>query len=291
MNRFSRLLKRILNGDFSQGQAFWLMLVPALLLVKTVTALLSLSNVIANPVLSARLWLPILIITILFVLPVLFFGCLRAIFIAKQQFQGGYQSVCLFLATLFLLYLTVSHVQQRIPLLTTMANIAASHDNMTLSLTADRSTLTLNGQLAYGSTKKVKQWLAKNPDTKQVSLNIDAGHLHEARALARVIIQHKLNTRVDTRCAASCMLVLVAGIERTASAGALLQFHRTLDYDNGYRSDWMIERERAADRAYYLRRAVDSGYVFPIYYPQKNDDYLSPELAILVNAGVITTID
>ena len=291
MNRVLRFSRRVIQGDFSQGQAFWAILVPSLLAVKTVSALLSLSNLIQNPVISARLWLPILLLIVLVVFPTLFFGCFRAIFIAKQTFKGGAQSNWLLGGTALMLYLTVSNVAQAMPFIANMTNIALIQDNMTLTITAEGETMQLDGQLHYGASARVKKWLADHPNTTTVDLNINSGHLHESRALAKLIIKHKLNTHVTERCAASCMLVLVAGVERHAQANAVLQFHRTHDYDNGYRSDWIIERERINDRAYYQRRAVDPSYLHPIYYPQKDEAYLEPGLETLLNVGVITHIE
>jgi len=285
-----RYIRRVLAGDFSQGQAFWVILIPFLLIVKTTAALLSLSNAIQNPVISTRIWLPIIAIILLVVLPVLFFGCYRAIIIAKQKFKGGYHSVLLLLATTGLLYLTINTTIQHLSLLSTMTKIAFTQDDMNLTLNQQADTLYLNGQLEFGSSKHVKKWLETHPNTTEVNLNIDRGHLHEARSLAHIIIKNKLNTVVTNRCAASCMLVLVAGVERTALETATLQFHRTLDYDNGYRNDWIIERERIKDRQYYQRRAVAKSYLYPIYYLQKNDDYLEPGLDTLLNVGVITKI-
>jgi hypothetical protein len=292
MNLAIRYYRRLIAGDFSQGQAFWAILVPALLLIKTTAALLALSNAIQNPVISTRLWLPILIVTLLLFVPVLFFGCFRAIFIAQQKFKGGYQSILLFVATLGLVYWTSMSLYQNLPLFKTMAQIALTQDDMTLTLreSNNSSILYLDGQLEYGATQQVAHWLREHPQVKSVDLNLDGGHLHEARALARLIIRNHLNTQVTGRCSASCMLAMVAGVQRIADQQAVLQFHRTQDYDNGYRNEWIMERERQTDRAYYQRRGVSAGYVHPIYYVQPDNAYLQPSLETLLGVGVITGI-
>jgi hypothetical protein len=292
MNIAAKYLKRIATGDFSQGQAFWTILVPTLLIVKAGSALLALFNVIQNPVISTRIWLLVAAFIFFILLPTMFFGTTRAILIYKRKFKGGAQSVILLMGTVFVAYLCVSQITKHFDYLVNMGKIAAAHDDMSLELTVSESgdTLYLNGQLSYGATKSVKAFLNKNESVSTVDLNIGEGHLHEARALAQLVIKSELNTQVTQRCAASCMLVLVGGIERTVSSDAVLQFHRTLDYENGYRSDWIIDRERGTDQAYYKRRAVRDSYIFPIYYKQKNDDYLQPSLDILLANGVITKI-
>jgi hypothetical protein len=186
----------------------------------------------------------------------------------------------------------VNDVVKHADVFQSMAAIAFKQDDMKLQVSAiDEQTALLSGQLSYNATKKVSKWLKQHPNVVTVELNIDGGHLHEARNLAKLIINNKLNTRVTDRCAASCMLVLVAGQNRVASSLATLQFHRTEGYDNGYRSDWIIEKERITDRRYYKARGVDEGYLHPIYYKQKNDDYLTPSLDLLVAYGVITAIE
>ena len=86
------------------------------------------------------------------------------------------------------------------------------------------------------------------------------------------------------------MLVLVAGQQRSATETAQLKFHRTVDYDNGYRNEWIMERERQRDRHFYQRRGVAPSYLSPIYYKQRDNGYLQPSLDVLLSYGVINHI-
>jgi len=288
-----KYVKRYWKGDLSQGQAFWVTLVPALLIIKTSAALLTLCNVIQSPVISTRIWLPLTILIILFLIPALFSGSLRAILIHKKLFKGGYSSGWLIAAWVFVAYLTVDQITKNTPYLMNMAAIATLQEDKTLSISVastENSLLLLEGQFEYGTTSKVESWLDKNPDIRTVNLTIDAGHLHEARSLAKLIIKRKLNTQVTDRCAASCMLVLVAGVERTVTHNALLQFHRIQNYRNGYRSEWLITREQETDRQYYVRRGVKESFSFPIFYKQTDDQYFEPSVETLFYEGVITKI-
>jgi hypothetical protein len=291
MSVAARYFHRILTGDFSQGQAFWVILVPTVFVIKATAEILSLFNAIQDPVISTRIWGLIAIFVICILLPFLFFGCSRAIIIHSRQFKGGNESVMLLLAVAFVAYLCVNDIVKHADVFKSMATIAVKSDDMSVQLSQpNESTLLLAGQITYGTTHEVEKWLKENPSIETVELNIDAGRLHESRKLASLIIENELDTHVADRCAATCMLVLAAGKNRTADAQATLQFHRTLGYDNGYRSDWIIEKERKADRSFYKSRGVDEGYLFPIYYKQKNDTYLTPELDVLLTYGVLTGI-
>jgi len=285
--------KRYWKGDLSQAQAFWVTLVPALVIIKSSAALLALFNIIQSPVISTRIWLPLTTVIVLFFIPALFSGSLRAISIHKKLFKGGYSSGWLIAAWVFVAYLTVGQIIKNTPYLMNMAAIASLQEDNNLSISVastDSSLLLLEGQFEYGTTSKVKSWLDKNLDIKTINLTIDAGHLHEARSLAKLIIKRKLNTQVTDRCAASCMLVLVAGVERSITPNALLQFHRIQNYRNGYRSEWLITREQEADRQYYVRRGVKESFSFPIFYKQTDDQYFEPSAETLFYEGVITKI-
>jgi ATP-dependent protease ClpP protease subunit len=291
MNTAVRYIRRLATGDFSQGQAFWVILIPTVLAIKATAELLSLFNMIQNPVVSTRIWGTVAIFVMFILLPLIFFGCARAIIIHSRQFKGGNESILLLLATAFTAYLCVSDVIKHADVFQSMAAIAFKQDDMSIQILAKgEQTALLSGQLTYNTTQKLSKWLKQHPNIQTIELNIDAGHLHEARSLAKLIIKNKLDTQVTDRCAASCMLVMAAGQNRVVSENATLQFHRTKGYDNGYRSEWIIEKEREKDRSYYKTRGVDEGYLYPIYYKQKNDDYLTPSLDSLLAYGVITAI-
>ena len=288
MQSVNRFVRRLWIGDFSQGQAFWAILVPALLLLKFSIAMLSLMNVIPNPVLSTRIWLPIGFVCVVILLPLLFAATLKAVWIAAQQFKGGYQSLLLVAATAGLMFMVVSDLVEHRTVVQSMWQIALKQDDFTLQLETTEDRLRLSGALTYDSTKKVRAALNQSPQINTVELNLSGGHLHEARQLSALITQRQLNTEVREECSGTCMLVLVGGQQRTAWPGSTLRFHRTIGYDNGYRSEWTIERERRADQQLYARRGVSKAYLFPIFYPQKNDAYLEPGLDVLRNTGVLT---
>jgi hypothetical protein len=173
-----------------------------------------------------------------------------------------------------------------------MAMIATkqSEQIMTTSFDPQTQTLMLEGQIGYDASQQLERAINDNSQVKTIKLNLDGGQLHEARKMSYVIIRNKLDTEVTGVCNASCMLVLVGGEQRIAHDGATLKFHRDVDYDNGYRNEFVMERERSADRDFYKLRGVAESYLHPIYYKQRNDDYLEPGLNVLYNYGVINII-
>ncbi|EAR11015.1 hypothetical protein [Reinekea blandensis] len=288
MRSLNRFVHRLWIGDFSQGQAFWAILIPALLLLKFSIAMLSLMNVIADPVVSTRIWLPIGLVCFIILLPLLFAATLKSIWIAAQQFKGGYQSLLLAAASAGLMFLVVSDLYEHRSVVQSMWQIALKQDDFSLQLKTTENRLQLSGALTYDSTQRVRTVLNQSPQIDTVELDLSGGHLHEARQLSALITQRQLNTAVRNECSGTCMLVLVGGLKRTAWPESTLRFHRTIGYDNGYRSEWTIERERRADQQLYARRGVSESYLFPIFYPQKNDAYLEPGLDVLKNTGVLT---
>lgn len=290
MGALKRYSRRLMTGDFSQGQAFWAILIPALLLIKFCIAMLSLMNVISNPVVSARIWLPIAVFTFFGLLPLFFAATLKSIWISSQQFKGGRQSLLLFAATGWLAFMVTADLYEHRRVIHSMWQIALAQDDFSLSIDANDNRLMLTGALTYGATPQIRDHLQTNPSIDTIELDLSGGHLHEARALSKLISQRQLTTEVRKECSGTCMLTFVGGVERVAWPEATLRFHRTIGYDNGYRSDWVIERERRADKQLYARRGVSEAYLNPIYYPQKNDTYLEPGLEVLRRQGVLTRI-
>ena len=86
--------------------------------------------------------------------------------------------------------------------------------------------LVLQGTLGAGSSAVVRQALQDAPSVTQVRLVSPGGRLFEARAIAREIGQRGLRTHADGDCASACTVLLLAGRERSAAAGARIGFHR-----------------------------------------------------------------
>lgn len=86
--------------------------------------------------------------------------------------------------------------------------------------------LVLQGTLGAGSSAVVRQALQDAPSVTQVRLVSPGGRLFEAKAIAREIGQRGLRTHADGDCASACTVLLLAGRERSAAAGARIGFHR-----------------------------------------------------------------
>ncbi len=86
--------------------------------------------------------------------------------------------------------------------------------------------LVIQGTLGAGSAAVVREALQEAPGLTQVRLVSPGGRLFEARAIAREIQQRGLRTHADGDCASACTVLLLAGRERSAAAGARIGFHR-----------------------------------------------------------------
>jgi len=289
-----RYFTRLLKGDFSQGQALWINLITALAIIKTIAAASTLFNVIQNPVISTRIWLPLLAFTLVVIIPIIFFSAIKATYIHLTIFKGQQASLFVF-GTIFIVgFLTLKDISASTPKIKNMWHIATLSDDYNFLIKLDKDDMSvaiLSGQLNYNSAKQTRLFLDENADVKTLELNLSAGHLFESRSLAKTISDRDLNTSVADTCAATCMLAFVAGNERSASEQAALKFHYYDGYDNGYRSDWLISREQEADRAYYVRMGISKKLSYQIYYITKADEYLEPSKNRLLQAGVLTKLD
>lgn len=90
---------------------------------------------------------------------------------------------------------------------------------------AAAQTFRLDGKITQALAERV---LSIEPRSSlRIELNSPGGSLRAAREIARFVRRNGLSThvRADGRCASACLLVLQAGVRRTAGEGARLIIH------------------------------------------------------------------
>lgn len=110
-----------------------------------------------------------------------------------------------------------------------MGRIALGHDPVPVvevRVADGGRSLVLQGTLGAGSASVVRQALRDAPWVTRVRLASGGGRLFEARAIAHEIRQRGLSAHADGDCASACTVLLLAGRERSAAAGARIGFHR-----------------------------------------------------------------
>lgn len=277
------------QGDRTQGTAFWANVIAVLITIKFSIELLSITNVIQNQVVSTRIWLVAIALTLFIVLPWSFVGSFKStwkhIHLFKDKTTGGWLVVLLVLSLAY----CGSQLKQYWPGLQNMVSIALQQDHESYSSITGEDTLYISGYLTYGSSKTIIKQLKANKALTTVELNLNGGHLHESRKLSRFLATNKYSTHVEQSCAENCLIVYLGGEKRTASNSAEFSFHRLRGYNNGYRSDWTITREQADDREYFKRRGVLEKATFILYYKQKDDKDFEIPLSTLKTYNIVNS--
>jgi hypothetical protein len=251
---------------------------------------LSVFNLIQDQVISTRFWLAVLFFTLCVYLPWAFVGAFRSILLHARQLKATAASVGILLCWVAALGITIHQVYQGWPVIKSMVAIAFHGEGDELTINLQKDVLELSGTMTYGSVGKVSKAIKQNPNIQIVELNVDAPHVHEARKLARVILNNKLDTHVQSRCTGNCLIPFAAGYYRTAAANAHFEFYEFLNYDNGYRTDWIISREREKDRAYFERRGANLKFSFELYYRYNDNAAFEPTAEQLWRGGLLAEI-
>ncbi|MGB7286889.1 MAG: hypothetical protein WBC71_08155 [Salaquimonas sp.] len=87
-------------------------------------------------------------------------------------------------------------------------------------------TLTFTGTVELGITRNMRALLEANNTVQKVVLNSDGGNIFEARGLAKLFTDRRLNTHVSERCSSACTSAFIGGVKRTMDATARFGFHQ-----------------------------------------------------------------
>ncbi|CUI78141.1 hypothetical protein [Cognatishimia activa] len=152
--------------------------------------------------------------------------------------------------------------------------------------TRDGQELVFKGVVAQGADFLISEEFSNSDRLQTLILNSPGGNVREARRMAETVMANGISTHVANECSASCLLVFMAGQQRTLGPGAQLGFHRYgLDFVQVLPHVNPL-REMRTDQQYYLERGLDLDFldkVFDldrssIWYPSRNE---------LVDAGVL----
>ena len=282
-----RYLKQHWQGDRTQGTAFWVNVVSLLILLKFSIAILSITSLIQNPVLSTRFWLVIIAFVIFVVLPWSFVGSIRSTWKHIHLFHDKAAGIWLLVALAVTLAYTTVQFKHYLPGLTNMVDIALKQESESYRVMNQGDQLYISGFLTYGSAKTIKKILNENDDIISVELNLLGGHLYEARQLSVYLAQNRYNTHVENKCELNCLIVFLGGSQRSAADTAEFSFHHSRGYLNGYRSDWTITREQEKDRLYFAKRGVYQKATYMLYYKQSKDIDLNLTNNLLTEFNIV----
>lgn len=99
-------------------------------------------------------------------------------------------------------------------------------NQLDVRVSADGSTLHVEGSYGWGGEDAVHRALDNNPGIRTVVLAGPGGRVSVGFALYTMFRERKLATRVDDECASACTVAFLGGVDRGISPGGRLGFHR-----------------------------------------------------------------
>ncbi len=150
---------------------------------------------------------------------------------------------------------TDKHPAGRPPSAPDRAGKAYEASPMTFRIGAD-STILARGTIVPGTASRLEQFLKDRDELHRIQLHSPGGSVRDAIAIARLIRDRGLETRIaaDGYCASSCPLVFAGGTRRTVHREALIGVHQVYARagETGSLEQGMDEAQRITARAQAL---------------------------------------
>ncbi len=153
-----------------------------------------------------------------------------------------------------------------------------------LELMKHKTLLLLHGPMEIGITQQVSRIIKQNSTIAGIILDSEGGQVYEGRGLARLILEHKLDTYVRNECLSACTTVFVAGKRRILSMNARLGFHQYKTFSGFPPID--IKKEQLKDRKIFNVQGVSATFLDNIFL-RPPDSMWWPKIDELVDAGVV----
>lgn len=169
---------------------------------------------------------------------------------------------------------------------TTTNGLTPPRDRFILDQSRDGQQLLIKGVIAQGADYQLSEQLSDSDRLNTLVLNSPGGNVREARRMAETVLANGIATHVSNECSASCLLVFMAGQQRTLGPGAQLGFHRYgLDFIQVLPHVNPL-REMRVDQQYYLERGLELDFLDKVFDLDRNSIWY-PSRNELVNAGVL----
>lgn len=156
-----------------------------------------------------------------------------------------------------------------------------------VSINQTTRTISMDGELNYGSNAALVDLLKRYPKTKRILFNSEGGHIFAARIMAQQIQQRGLDTLVSANCFSACTIAFIAGAKRTLGRKARLGFHRYAFANRFAVQTVDAAAEQQKDLQYFRSRGVKPDFLKRVY-DASHDTLWQPDHATLYAAAVIT---
>ena len=152
---------------------------------------------------------------------------------------------------------------------------------------SDNETVSIVGIISPGITRELKKLLATNSGIEIIQLNSSGGNIFEARGVAKLIHENRLNTHVLKNCFSSCTTAFIAGRSRSLEKNAKLGFHQyRLNSNKLFAPSVNVKKELHKDRASFLKQGVSEVFLDKAF-STPHDDMWFPKHSELIEAGII----
>lgn len=128
-----------------------------------------------------------------------------------------------------------------------------------LSVSADETTVIIDGPIDVGLTRDLEALLDETPAITIIALKSNGGRVFEARGVAKQIIDHGLDTQVTEHCRSACTIAFIAGKTRRLGNEGRLGFHSYRLHAVKSFVDPIEEQEK--DKAFFLAQGLDLAFV------------------------------
>ena len=166
----------------------------------------------------------------------------------------------------------------------TVAMGAQPGEPFTVTLADAGKTVEFVGGINDSAAKALREVVGPAPKVTTVRLNSRGGWLHEGVKMGEVIKYFRLNTTVKDECASACTIAFLAGLDRTASQGAILGFHSARPVGGLLASKGLDRRD---ERGIYVQAGVDKSFVERVLSTPPGSIW-APTRYELVRSGVLT---
>jgi len=280
------------RGDLSLAVSFWINVFSLNIAIMLFEPLLAQNIFVKYPQVAARITIVYVTISHVLIYPWEIIGlwrtCNRH---AKQAGKGFWARTAQILAVIGLLS-TVGDVNKRWPLYKEMYQLGFQKDkfaNYTLTIEKNGSLIHLQGGLGFGVSKDVVDLIRKNQTITGLILDSAGGRVYEGRELAKLILQHGLDTYSLKGCYSACTTAFIAGKKRYLGLGANLAFHQYHQtFGNiGVFSD--IESEQGKDLRLFQQQGISNVFLERIF-KTAHKDFWYPTIEELVEARIVHNI-
>ena len=159
-----------------------------------------------------------------------------------------------------------------------------------ISVTGNGAVLEIRGAFELGLTRDLRETVRANPEIREILLDSGGGYVSQGRAVAVLIQERGLATRVEHRCESACVIAFMAGVARRLGPLGRLGFHQYRYAGRTAHPFIDIEEEHTRDRAFLLSRGVAPDFADRAFRAI-DAEFWYPDRDLLLSAGVVHAVD